>query len=252
MTESQSTCNCGIMAKTREKHVSHSCDPKAATPVCSCVRKGKICSRSCRCVNCTNSQIQPKSVADEKRKGCTCGSSKKETSVVSCQDSASRKSKCPCLKNNIYCSHRCKCTFCGNKCEDAQGLNSPTPHSNGSGTKRKRNTPETYKRCKGVEFLAKEGFEITVGPWTEMETLTLSVAEELIKDTGLPVSPSNVTELYNYVACSGTVKELALPIAYKSTRKILNKLSHLHSKQSIFTSLLDSASDKSNTTMLKT
>ena len=39
-------------------------------------------------------------------------------------------------------------------------------HSNGSGTKRKRTTPEMYKQCKGVEFLAKEGFEISVGPWT--------------------------------------------------------------------------------------
>ena len=63
-------------------------------------------------------------------------------------------------------------------------------HSNRSGTKRKRTTPEIYKRCKGIQFLAKEGFEISVGPWTEMETLILSVTEELIKDIGLPVSPS--------------------------------------------------------------
>ena len=159
MTESQSTCNCGIMAKTREKHMSHYCDPKAATPVCSCVRKGKICSRSCRCVNCTNSQIQPKSVADEKRKGCTCGSSKKETSVVSCQDSASRKSKCPCLKNNIYCSHRCKCTFCGNKCEGAQGLNSPTPHSNGSGTKKNETRQKLTSDVKASNFWLKKGLK---------------------------------------------------------------------------------------------
>ena len=130
-----------------------------------------------------------------KEKAVTCESGKKETPVVSCQDRLSRKSKCPCLKSNIYCSHRCKRTFCGNRCEDTKGLNTPTSHSNGSGTKRKRITPEIYKRCKGVKFLAKEGFKISVGPWTEMETLILSLTEELIKDIGLPVSPSNITML---------------------------------------------------------
>jgi hypothetical protein len=191
-----------------------------------------------------NAEVAKKSVADGKTKGCTCGSTKKNSSVVSCQDGLLRKSKCPCLKNNIYCSHLCKCSQCGNVCKDVtlMGANALETGTESTSVKRKRISSEPYKRSKGVDYLANEGFEISAGPWTKLETLTLSVVGELIKTIGLTVSPSNIAELYNYVACSNTVqKQLELPVAFKSNKRVLAKLAHLASKQSVFKSLMDSA-----------
>ena len=240
----ESICNCGAMAKSRQKQVSNSSDPKAVKPTCSCVKNNKKCSRNCRCVCCMNCEEPSKSVASSTTKGCTCGSSKKNSSNIFCHDGLLRKSKCPCLKNNVYCSRRCKCSSCGNKCVDIKGVDASQSQKNPTGIKRKRNPPEPYKRCKGVDYLAKEGFEISVGPWSKLETLTLSVAAELIKSTGLTVSPNSIMEIYNFVACSNKVKELALPIAYKSSKQVLGKLSHINSKHSIFQTLVDSLNEE--------
>ena len=88
------------------------------------------------------------------------------------------------------------------------GVNTPEPGTyteSTIGVKRKRISSESYKHSKGVDYLVNRGFEISAGPWTKLETLTLSVVGELIKTIGLTVSPSNIARLYNYVVCSNTV-----------------------------------------------
>ncbi|XP_028417638.1 uncharacterized protein LOC114542086 [Dendronephthya gigantea] len=213
--ENSLTCNCGVMAKSKQKDVSKSCDPQANMPSCSCVKNGKKCSRKCRCIMCINSQDLKKTVADGKMKGCTCGRGKKG---VFCQDRSTRKSKCPCLKRNIYCSYRCD-------------------------VKRKRSHPETYKRVKGVEYLANNGFEIFEGPWTKLESFILLIVLEVIKCAGLSLVPNNIIELYNFFALSKVVKEMNLPISYKSTKRILGKLKYINSKHSVFKTFMDEKID---------
>jgi hypothetical protein len=181
---------------------------------------------------------------------------KKDRSSISCQDGL-RKSKCPCLKNNTYCSPQCRCSLCGNispdtasSHKDAVSVLADTVQS--TPIKRKRTQQETYKRCKGVEYLANNGFDISPGPWTDMETLILSLVLELLTSTELAVSSSNVMELYNFVALSDKVKDMELPIAYKSSKSIIGKRSQLNSKHSVFQSLMDSFSEDDISVSAKT
>ena len=237
-------CNCGAMAKSRKKNVSKSCDSQTAKQTCSCVKAGKTCSRDCRCIGCVNSPVPEKSVPDSKTKGCTCGSTKKKSPITSCQDTGMlRKSKCPCLKNNTYCSYRCKCSSCGNK-PDRQRQDVSEERTSTS-IKRKRSQPEPYKRSKGVDYLEKEGFEIVVGPWTKLETLCLFVVVTLIESFDvINFSHMNVVELYNFIACSSKVREMELPIAYKPSNRVLSKLSFMNSKHGVFQSLIDAFNEE--------
>ena len=242
---SGATCACGVMVKSRKKQGIRSCDPKIST--CSCVKNEKKCSRNCRCVGCENLQVLEKSNANGNSKGCACGSMKKDRASISCLDGL-RKSKCPCLKNNTYCSLRCRCSSCGNVSSGTASSHKDVVSERQADTvrttpiKRKRTQQETYKRCRGVEYLAENGFEISPGPWTNTETLILSSIVEMIKSYELAVTSSNVMELYNFVALSDKVKDMALPIAYKSNKSIIGKLSQLNSRYSVFQSLMDSFS----------
>ena len=242
----KSACNCGVMAKSRQKNVTRSCDSETAKHTCSCVKAGKACSRDCRCIGCVNYQVPVKLVPDSKTKGCTCGSTKKNSSNISCQDAGMlRKSKCPCLKKNTYCSYRCKCSSCGNKCVDTQGQDvGSEPNGMSTSIKRKRSQPEPYKRSKGVDYLAKKGFEIVEGPWTKLETLSLFVVVNLIESFNVNFSHMNIVELYDFIACSSKVKEIGLPIAYKPSNRVLRKLSYMNSKHSVFQSLMDAVNDE--------
>ena len=201
------------------------------------MKRGKKCARECRCVNCENSSKEEMRPGANTIKGCLCGINKKgDATYVSCKDGTLRKSKCPCLRKNTYCSSCCKCFNCGN----TRGSCKPTCMTSPSGKKRKRCNPEPYKRTRGTEYLAERGFDITTGPWTELESTVLYVVIEVIKSTSVPLNSKSISELYNFVASSQTMSEMALPVAYKSFAKIRGKLSFLNSKHSVFESLMDS------------
>jgi hypothetical protein len=74
--------------------------------------------------------------------------------------------------------------------------------------------------------------------------LALVIILEVIKSNSLPVSVNNIMRLYNFVALSDKVKEMAIPIAYKHSKKIVGKLSHINSKHGSFQSLIDSFNDE--------
>ena len=70
-----------------------------------------------------------------------------------------RKSRCSWLRVGVKCDSVCRCTKCGN------GKDCPNKRcSNTTPSKRKRTNPQTYKRMRGADYLAKQGF--TVSKWS--------------------------------------------------------------------------------------
>ena len=200
---------------------------------CSCLKNGQTCTRLCRCVNCNNAcQAEEKSVSGL-RKGCTCGSTK---SVVVCKDQVGRKSRCPCLRIGKKCISTCRCSNCGNK----EGCPQKRLSSNFTSNKRKRTNPQTYKRMRGADYLAKEGFVVSNGPWTNLECIVLFVVTEVINYSGVAMNSQNVAALYNFVVSSEKVKDFGLAVTYKPFSSIVGKLAQLNEKHSLHKSMMDS------------
>ena len=91
---------------------------------------------------------------------------------------------------------------------------------------------------RGADYLAKEGFVVSNGPWTNLECIVLFVVTEVIKYCGVPLNSQNVTELYNFVVSSEKVKDFGLAVTYKPC--IVGKLSQLNEKRSLHKSMMDS------------
>ena len=202
---------------------------------CPCVKANATCSRACRCKNCGNKPPIKRSAehffpAAGVFIQCSC-----HNSPTSSKDTL-RKSRCPCLLHGVSCSITCKCKNCGNITEASRN----EVHSDSiSAKKRKRENSNVYKRSKGSSYLAKEGFDISIGPWTELETMTLIVLQDVLQCSNLLVDVSNVTRLYQYLASSDSVLEMKLEIGKKRSAQIAAKLLHLRGKQDIYIRLAD-------------
>jgi hypothetical protein len=66
---------------------------------------------------------------------------------VSCKDKDSRKSKCPCLRDNVGCTSDCRCRHCGNiynSPDDLPGKRQPEdePAAFKGKAKRRRSNPQ--------------------------------------------------------------------------------------------------------------
>ena len=155
--------------------------------------------------------------SDALAKGCSCGLTKKQDlHFVACKD-LKRKSKCPCLRQGVYCSKFCKCSNCRNKNANRKSCDSSTLTVVDCGSeRRKRPNPDPYKRTRGATYLAERGFDLAPGPWTSLETITLLVIIEMLNMYSIQTTSKNVCDLYSFVACSANVKEMSLPIAYKA------------------------------------
>ena len=88
----------------------------------------------------------------------------------------------------------------------------PTPHH----PSEKGQNPQTYKRMRGADYLAKQGFTVSSGPWTKLESIFLSVVIEVIYGSGVVLNSKNIAELYNFVVSSDKVKEIGIAITCKS------------------------------------
>ena len=93
---------------------------------------------------------------------------------------------------------------------------------------------------RGADYLAKEGFVVSNGPWTNLECIVLLAVTEVINYSGVAVNSQNVAELYNFVVSSAKVKEIGLAVTYKPLSSIVGKLSQLNEKHSLHKSLMDS------------
>ena len=176
-------------------------------------------------------------------RGCTCGNGKKSADFTACKNSEKRKSKCPCLRAKIFCTSSCKCLRCGN-CDGSKSntaTNTNKDLESPFGSKRKRCNPDPYKRSSSANYLAEHmhGFDISSGPWTQLETLLLYVVVDLIRSTSMELSATTVSALFNFITGSEKVKEMLLPVAYKPMKSIIGKLEYMRSKHNVFNSLLD-------------
>ena len=157
--------------------------------------------------------------------------------MVVCKDQVERKSRCPCLRIGKKCTSSCRCSNCGNQKE---GCPQNRLSSNLTSTRRKRTNPQTYKRMRGADYLAKEGFVLSNGPWTNLECIVLFVVTEVINYSGVAKNSQNVAELYNFVVSSEKVKNFGLAVTYKPFSSIVEKLSQLNEKHSLHKSMMDS------------
>ena len=92
---------------------------------------------------------------------------------------------------------------------------------------RKRDNLEKFKRQKGSDYLANEGFELACGSWTEMETIAIMVIQNILEGSNLVCNVANVSSVYRYFASSAPVTEMKLEIGQKRSVQIAAKISHL-------------------------
>ena len=121
------------------------------------------------------------------------------------------------MRHGVSGSITCKCKNCGNKTE---GSKNEVQSDSISAEKGKRENSNVYKRSKGSSYLAKEGFDISIGRWNELETMTLIVIQDVLQSSNLLVDVSNVTRLYQYLASSDSVLEMKLEIGKKEAHKL--------------------------------
>ena len=92
---------------------------------------------------------------------------------------------------------------------------------------------------RGADYLAKQGFTASSGPWTKLESIFLSVVIEVIDSSGVVLNSKNIAELYNFAVSSDKVKVIGMAITYKSLSRIAGKLSHLKDKHSLHESIMN-------------
>ena len=201
--ESEKGCNCG--RKRTGGDVTPSCSSMGTNiSRCPCFKANVPCSRACRCKYCANPNIGPSQGHNQKTE-CSC-----RNTPFSCKNTSARKSKCPCLRNNVSCSSGCKCKDCGNANETSNTL--PSSNYTTNSQKRKRDNGETFKRLKGSSYLANEGFDISCGTWTELETTALLAIQEILRGSKFNIDVTNVSSLYRHLASSAIVNDMKLAI----------------------------------------
>ncbi|CAB4034344.1 Hypothetical predicted protein [Paramuricea clavata] len=237
-------CSCGKARKGDKEYSTKSCtETEPGQSKCSCFKLGQPCGRLCRCKDCCNPlneserKFRP---ARKNRKACMCGNGRKESDgeFVSCKDKDSRKSKCPCLRDNVGCTSDCRCRHCGNiynSPDDLPGKRQPEdePAAFKGKAKRRRSNPQSYKRIKGAVFASNQDGELSSGIWTELETIMLVVIQEILFLTDLPSEPANITSLYQFIAASEFVTEIKLPIVKKEAVEVQAKLEEMVAKQQL-------------------
>ena len=91
---------------------------------------------------------------------------------------------------------------------------------------------------KGTEFVSTQEIEVTTEVWSELETIMLVVIQEILFLTNLPMETVNIAPLYQFIAASGYVTEMGLPLANKDPTEIDAKLLEMQTKQQLFLSIL--------------
>ena len=220
----------------------HSCT-YSRSQQCSCLSSGRMCSRLCQCYNCCNPLNSTAKVASPPslhRCRCGRGSKKSESNRAACRDCpGNRKSKCPCLKLGVSCSSACQCLGCGNPHNQTTRKHIASACSPTLLKKRKRSNPDPYKRKGGSNYLTSQGFDISVGPWKDFETLLLLVVYELLEISNLHDKSQSIVTLYNFVAGSSQVIQMNLDIATKRSAQIIGKLLHVKGRHDLLKELMN-------------
>ncbi|XP_078346062.1 uncharacterized protein LOC144631498 isoform X2 [Oculina patagonica] len=238
--EGKKYCQCGKQKKNKQMN-DHSCT-YSGSQQCSCLSSGRMCSRRCQCYNCCNPLNNgTKVTSSPSLHRCRCGrgsTKSKGSNKAVCRD-WSRKSKCPCLKSGVSCSSACQCLGCGNPHNQTTRKHVTSACSPGLPKKRKRSNPDPYKRKGGSVFLSSQGFDVSVGPWKDLETLLLLVVYELLEISNLHENSQSIVTMYNFVADSSLVIQMKLDIATKRSAQIIGKLLHVKGRHNILKELMN-------------
>ena len=222
-------CNCGRKQKVEEANLTSrsSCNNSR----CPCFTNKVPCSRICRCKGCGNPQYESVAAFDSpKDVQCSC-----HKSPVSCQDTTTRKAKCPCLRNGKKCSS-CKCKNCGN------GLGNDKDGTTSQSLKRKRHHEPTFKRSKGCDCLAQQGFEVNCGTWTDLESVVLIVILGILEESPLQSNTLNASSMYRHLILSSVFQNSGLTIEQKRNTQIAGKILHMRRNLDIHIQMLDKES----------
>ena len=229
--QNEKGCNCGRRKKGDESTTS-SCN----TSRCPCFAAKLPCSRVCRCKRCGNPQCNDVPIVhNELNVECSC-----HKSPVACKDSNTRKSKCPCLINRKQCGSTCKCKNCGN------GKLSNVPNAESGVHKRKRNYEPIFKRKKGCDYLAQQGFDINCGTWTDIETIFLITISEILQESPLDNNTVNCSFLYRHLASSSILKNSGLTIGQKRNSQIAGKMMYMKRKQDVHFQMIAKEKESQN------
>ena len=109
---------CGKSRKGDRANMKSCTDVDSQQTKCACFKLGRTCTRLYRCKNCDNSATTERKFQPKKnRKSCMCGNRRKvdDTEYVAGKDKDQRKSKCPCLRDNLGCTSDSCCRNCGNQ-----------------------------------------------------------------------------------------------------------------------------------------
>ena len=136
------------------------------------------------------------------------------------------------------CSSACQCLDCENPHNQTTRKHVTSACSPTLPKKRKRSNPDTYKRKGGSNYLTSQGFNISVGPWKDLETLLLLVVYELLEISNLHDKSQSIVTLYNFVAGSNQVVQMNLDIATKRSAQIVGKLLHVKGRHDLLKDLM--------------
>jgi hypothetical protein len=117
--------------------------------------------------------------------------------------------------------------------------NEPATNRTVQERERKRDNPEPYKGEKGSNYLAREGFDMECGTWTELETTVLIVIQHILSRSQVEVNSTNISSLYRSLASSTIVQETKLAIGQKRNAQIVGKLAHLHHSKNVYLRLAE-------------
>ena len=97
-SEDVSSCACGRKSNVKGSN----CVRGNEKSRCTCVMKGKSCTRKCRCRTCQNKEPNLDEVSNQL------------FNFKSCADVGQRTTKCPCFLNSRGCAELCCCKRCHN------------------------------------------------------------------------------------------------------------------------------------------
>ena len=171
---------------------------------------------------------------------CSCGKNKYDSKRKCCTDeNAQYKVRCPCFNNKQACIPQCRCKGCGNP----YGMKQDTIKGKPVISRKRKATELGGMRAKGQSFLEREGEEVKIGRWTDLETVILLEAAEKvigdIKDWTIPKTDEleQLVTLYNEVTCFA--KSHGYMCDKKNKEQTRCKLEHFQQKRRLNLLLLE-------------
>ena len=117
------------------------------------------------------------------------------------------------------------------------------PNAESGVHKRKRNYEPIFKRKKGCDYLAQQGFDINCATWTDIETIFLITISEILQESPLDNNTVNCSFLYNPASI---FKNSGLTIGQKRNSQIAGKIMYMKRKQDVHFQMIAKEKESQN------